>query len=61
MKIVVVVAVLAALLGLIPAYIAHRKRWPFVAWWIYGMLLFVIALPHAIFLNANPDKHQAKK
>jgi hypothetical protein len=41
--------ILDVLLGLIPAFIARHKGWPFVGWWIYGTVLFVIALPHAIF------------
>jgi hypothetical protein len=40
-------------LGLFPAFIAHGKRRPFVLWWLYGTLLFLIALPHALLLNSN--------
>lgn len=36
------------LLGLVPATIAHLKGRSFFGWWIYGALLFIIALPHAI-------------
>jgi hypothetical protein len=39
------------MLGLIPAFIASRKGHPFVFWWIYGWLLFIVALPHAIFVR----------
>ena len=43
----------AALLGLIPAYIAKEKGYSFGAWWLYGFLLFIVAIVHAIVL---PDK-----
>jgi hypothetical protein len=41
---------LAAFLGLIPAVIAHNKNRNFFCWWIYGALLLIVALPHAILL-----------
>lgn len=37
-----------ALIGLIPASIAHSKGRSFFGWWVYGALLFIIALPHAL-------------
>jgi len=46
--------VLATLLGLIPASIARNKGRDFVAWWAYGALLFIVALPHALILQ--PDQ-----
>jgi hypothetical protein len=41
------------LLGLIPATIAQHKGQSLVPWWIYGSLLFVIALPHAFALHSK--------
>ena len=41
---------IAMLLGLIPAFIAQSKGRSAFAWWIYGALLFIIALPHALWL-----------
>jgi cytochrome c biogenesis protein CcdA len=38
-------------LGLIPAFIAHRKRHNFWVWWIFGATLFVFALPLAFLLE----------
>jgi hypothetical protein len=35
---------LAAVLGLVPATIARRKGRDFLAWWFFGMMLFVAAL-----------------
>lgn len=48
------ILVLAALLGLIPAYIAKSKgRESFFLWWLYGALLFIIALVHALLLRTD--------
>jgi hypothetical protein len=44
---------LAILLGLLPAAIAQKKDRNFVAWWIYGACLFIVALPHALLLRAD--------
>jgi len=44
----------AILLGLIPAMIAKSKGREFALWWIYGALLFIIALPHSLLLK--PDR-----
>lgn len=40
---------LALFLGLIPAMIARLKGRSFFGWWVYGFLVFIIALPHSIF------------
>ncbi len=45
---------LAVLLGLIPAVIARSKGRNFVGWWIYGALLFIVALPHALLMKTDP-------
>jgi RNA polymerase subunit RPABC4/transcription elongation factor Spt4 len=39
------------LLGLIPASIARHKGHSMVRWWIYGTLLFPVALIHAFLLH----------
>lgn len=46
-------ALAAALLGLIPAAIMASiqpaEKWrAFIAWWVFGALLFVVALPMAL-------------
>jgi hypothetical protein len=51
----------SALLGLIPAAIARRKGQPFIAWWLYGTLLIVIALPHSIILKRSPGADEATR
>jgi hypothetical protein len=42
-------------LGLIPAAIARRKGHPFLLWWLYGAVLFAVALPHAIITDRLPE------
>ena len=44
---------LAILIGLIPAAIARNKGRSFVGFWIYGALLFIVALPHALIMKAD--------
>ncbi len=46
----------AVLLGLIPAYIAQSKGYDFGTWWLYGALLFIVALPHAMLLQPQPKE-----
>ena len=45
---------LASLLGLIPAVIAYRKGRSFGLWWIYGSMLFIVALFAAPLIGAVP-------
>lgn len=51
----VVLLVLAGILGIIPAMIASKKGRDAGAWWIYGTLLFIIALPHALLLEPSQE------
>lgn len=44
---------LAVLIGLLPAAIAKSKGHDFALWWVYGALLFIVALPHALMLKRN--------
>lgn len=48
--------ILAALIGLIPAVIAQSKGRDFALWWVYGFLLFIVALPHALVLEPATKK-----
>jgi len=43
----------AVLIGLLPAFIAQSKGYGFVGWWVYGAVLFIVALPHALLLKPN--------
>jgi hypothetical protein len=62
------ILVLASILGCIPGAIAQRKGRSFVGWWIFGTLLFVVALPASLIvgkqrsaLNWNPEPPSAPK
>jgi hypothetical protein len=46
---------IALIIGLIPAGIAQSKGESFIGWWIYGSLLFIVALPHALLMKG--DRH----
>lgn len=50
--------VLAVLLGLIPAFLAQRKGYNFLGWWVFGTLVLIVALPWAIFMGENPETRQ---
>ena len=45
--------IVAILIGLIPAAIAQSKGKSFVAWWLYGAALFIVALPHSLLIKAD--------
>lgn len=50
-KTAVEIVLLLTAAGLIPAFIARSKGRGFLKWWIYGSLLPVVALPHALMLH----------
>ena len=56
-----IIILIAAVLGLVPAAIAAAKGRSFVLWWLYGTLLFIIALPHAIFAKSASAAIDAQK
>jgi RNA polymerase subunit RPABC4/transcription elongation factor Spt4 len=41
----------AAILGLIPAFIADSKGRSFILWWMFGAALFIVALPVSILIS----------
>lgn len=45
---------IAAALGVIPAYIAQNKGYSFGLWWVFGWLLFIVALICSFII---PDKN----
>jgi hypothetical protein len=49
------ILIVAALIGLIPAAIAQAKGHSFGVWWLYGAMLFIIALPHSLLLRPNKE------
>jgi hypothetical protein len=52
---------LAVLLGLIPAAIASNKGKNFALWWFYGAMMFIVALPHALWIKPNNQKVEQKQ
>lgn len=54
------ILVIAVLIGLLPGMIAASKGRSFVGWWIYGALLFIVALPHALLLKADQKRLDAQ-
>jgi len=50
----VIILIIAAGLGLIPANIAKKKGYSFGLWWFYGWMLFIVAIIHVQFI---PDKN----
>jgi hypothetical protein len=53
------VVVFAVLLGLIPAVIGRNKGENFWFWWLFGTLLFVVALPWALVMK--PNAHELER
>lgn len=51
--------IVAIFLGLIPAFIAQDKGRSFIGFWIYGALVFIAALPHALLMKATPEAIEA--
>lgn len=47
--------VFALLLGLIPAAIAQARGYSFLAWYVFGVLLFIVALPCALLATPRQD------
>jgi hypothetical protein len=55
------ILVVLMLLGLIPAAIAQSKGHGFFAWWVYGALLFIVALPYALLMPPNLAALEARQ
>jgi hypothetical protein len=55
------ILLLTAVLGLIPAAIAHSKGRSFFGFWIYRTLLFIVAFPHAILMKRNVAALEAQQ
>lgn len=52
---------LAALLGIIPAVIAQKKGRNALLWWVFGTLLFIVALPVSILIKPLSPPEAGKK
>lgn len=44
--------IIALLLGIIPGTIGHSKGRSFLGWWLYGVLFFLAALPHSLYMSS---------
>jgi hypothetical protein len=55
------ILIIAILIGFIPAAIASSKGRNFVAWWLYGAALFIVALPHALLMKADEKALEGEK
>ena len=53
-EIYIIGLIVAAGLAFIPASIAKRKGYSFGLWWLYGWLLFIVAIIHVAVI---PDKN----
>jgi hypothetical protein len=56
-----ILAVIFGPLGLIPAFIAQHKGANFGQWWVYGALLFPIALIHELVRKPNARLVEAQR
>ena len=52
---------IAVIIGIIPGYIAKCKGRSFFKWWIYGALLFIVALPHSIIMKTDIQAIEQQK
>jgi hypothetical protein len=50
------ILIAAVLIGLIPAAIAQKKGYSFIGYWVFGALLFIVALPVTLLMKPNPAK-----
>lgn len=57
---VFIILIIPIVLGLIPAAIANSKGHSFVGWWLYGALLWIVALPHALMLRPDARTIETK-
>lgn len=51
--------VLAVILGLIPAFLAHQKGRNFYDWWLFGIVLIFVALPAAFLIKPKDEMPEA--
>jgi len=52
--IVLKVLLVAAVIALLPAYIAHRKGHNFLVWYAYGVVFWLLAVIHVLVLEPRP-------
>jgi len=52
------VALIAMLIAVIPATIAKIKGRSFIAWWVLGLLCFIVVLPVSVYMKKLPKPAQ---
>lgn len=50
---IITIAIISFGLGLLPAFMASQKGRGFVRWWVYGALVFPVAIVHALLIGAH--------
>jgi thiol:disulfide interchange protein len=55
-RLILIVLIGLSVLGLLPAFLAHRKGRSFFTWWIFGATLFPVALPLALMLSPQTSE-----
>jgi hypothetical protein len=55
------ILIIAIVIGLIPAAIASSKGRSFFGWWVYGSLLWIVAMPHSLIIKADQTELDRKK
>jgi 4-hydroxybenzoate polyprenyltransferase len=61
MGLILLIAIGLALLALLPSMIAQEKGRPMGPWFLYGFILFPIALVHALFLKTHDRQEKCPK
>jgi hypothetical protein len=54
-------ALILLALALIPAIIAKAKGRSFIAWYVLGILLWIVAFPAAVFMRKAPESGKKKE
>lgn len=49
---------ISIVLGLIPAIIAKSKGRSFLGWWVYGAMIFIVALVHSLVIQRDEKEHE---
>ncbi|MFC1480244.1 hypothetical protein ACFL5Y_02210 [Candidatus Omnitrophota bacterium] len=51
----------AMVIALIPATIAKVKGRSFIAWWVLGLVLFIVVFPISVYMKKLPDNKDSSK
>jgi cytochrome c-type biogenesis protein len=59
-RLILMLVIAGAVLGLIPAMIARQKGRQFIDWWFFGAALFPIALPAALLIKPRGESEKSQ-